>query len=121
VIDGWFFIFFGVLLVFASVLPGIGKVRRNFLFGIRLEPFTRSERAWRDGHRSAAKVFFPAAGILFAYGTCMLTRWPPWITEVDLDLLRAGGIAILLIALVWGTLVGVSAATQNEPPSVQRH
>src|SRR5690554_6850594 len=114
-IDGWFFIFFGVLLVFASVLPGIGKVRRNYLFGLRLEPFMRSERAWRDGHKAAGEVFFPAAAVLVAYGVCMLTEWPSLITRINLDVLRAVGVAILLIAVAWGTLRGVAAATRKDP------
>ncbi len=114
-VDGWFFIFFAVILVSLSTLPVMGRVRRNYLFGIRVEPLMRSERAWRDGHRGAGRILLPAAAVLVAYGTCMITEWPSWISVIDLDVLRVVGVVVLLVGLGWGTLRGVPAATQKEP------
>ena len=67
-VDGWFFVLFGLLIALATAVPARGRVGRNPLLGIRLEPLTRSPWHWREGHRAAGQVIYPTAAVLVGLG-----------------------------------------------------
>lgn len=114
-VDGWFFILFGVLIALVTAVAACGRVGRNPVLGIRFEPLMRSPWHWREGHRAAGQVIYPTAAVLVVYGLCLVLVWPGWLVRVNLDVLRALGVVGLLGGLGWGVLRGVGAVMHGPP------
>ena len=67
----------------------MGKIRRNYMFGIRTPWTLASEQSWNKTHRLGGKLFM-ALGL----GMMATVAWP-WLTFYIL----IGGIVIMLVAL----------------------
>lgn len=122
-VDGWFFLLFGLLIALVTAVAARGRVGRNPVLEIRFEPHMRSPWHWREGHRAAGEVIYPTAAVLVVYGLCLGARVAGVAGPGELDVLRALGVVGLFVGLGWGVLRGVGAVMhgQSDTPDDGAH
>lgn len=72
----WMFILIGLALGGTSLLGGLGVLKRNSWFGIRMAATWRSAAAWQAGHARAARVMAPAGLAYCTLGVGTFLGWP---------------------------------------------
>ncbi len=86
----------GVSLLFILLGNVMGKLRRNFYFGVRTPWALANERVWNATHRFAAKTFVVAGLIGFLLALFNIIGWIPLI-----PLLLAGLIPVIYSLVVY--------------------
>ncbi len=93
----------------------LGKVRYNFVFGLRTPWTLANERVWDKTHRFAGRLMVPGAIVLAVVGIVLPTARQSSFVLVALLIFAAA--APLLAAVVYSALI-TRAGTSQEPSSL---
>lgn len=97
-----------VVLYWVADAAASGKLKRNYLAGIRVESTMVSEGAWRAAHQRARGGMRVAALIALVTGLLTLIPADPSVTGLILSI----GCILMLVAVVMASIAGVKSAKQ---------
>ena len=79
-----------------------GKIKRNYLLGIRTPSLMASDAAWYAGHRAAAPWLLAAGSVAVVAGIASM-----YVDSSASGAVQFAGLVLMLLAVIAGTVVAV--------------
>lgn len=91
----------GLLMMLAGWAAARGRLKRNYVIGMRTSAIMRSDQTWRVAHKKCAWSFWASGGVLVAGALLLNVLRPPerWSTALLVVMTALVGVIVLVGAV----------------------
>jgi lysozyme family protein len=106
----------GLLMILAGWAAAKGRLKRNYVIGMRTSAIMRSDETWRVAHKKCAWSFWSSGGVLVAGALLLNVLRPPgrWATALLMVMTALVGVIVLVGA------VQAARTVEHEAPGQDR-
>jgi lysozyme family protein len=105
----------GLLMILAGWAAAKGRLKRNYVIGMRTSAIMRSDETWRVAHKKCAWSFWSSGGVLVAGALLLNVLRPParWSTALLMVMTALVGVIVLVGAVQAARTVDHEAPGQD--------